>query len=275
MITTFLRRSVEHHVLPAIEKLPLVGNYAQTRGWPFVVAWAHRIAGMLLTLYALLHIYSLSFLTTPDIFDAKMRIYEIFPFSFLAWLLAIPVIFHALNGGRLIAYEIFGVRSDRLMLGWVAALTTIYVVLQALFMILGTQSVTPLFFWLTVLVISLCLVVLVATKIWQANGGITWKWQRICGAYLFVMIPAHLVFMHLQPSVGHDAGVVIARMQNIFIKLVDTTLVLSVLYHAGYGLISITRDYISSRLIQKILTFLIILVMAVFGWIGIKIIIIV
>jgi succinate dehydrogenase hydrophobic membrane anchor protein len=142
-------------------------------------------------------------------------------------------------------------------------------------MILGTQSVTPVFFWLTVLVISLCLVVLVATRIWQTNGGLTWKLQRISGAYLFVMIPAHLLFMHLQPSVGHEASVVIARMQNIFIKLVDITLVTAVLFHAGYGLISISKDYVSSQILQKLVTFTVIFVMAVFGWIGVKLIIVI
>lgn len=275
MITTFLRKSVERHVLPVIENIPVVGSYAQTRGWPFVIAWGHRIAGVILALYVLLHIYTLSFLATPDIYDAKMKIYGIFLFVLLEWLLAIPVIFHALNGGRLISYEIFGARSDRFMLEWVVGLTTIYVILQALFMILGTQSVTPVFFWLTVLVISICLVVLVATRIWQTNGGITWKLQRISGAYLFVMIPAHLLFMHLQPAVGHEAGVVIARMQNLFIKLVDITLVIAVLFHAGYGLISISKDYISSQIVQKSLTLFIILVMAVFGWVGVKLIIII
>ena len=262
----------ERNLLPVIENIPFVGAYAQTRGWPFVIAWAHRIAGVILALYVLLHIYTLSFLATPEIYDAKMKAYGILLFVLLEWLLAIPVIFHALNGGRLISYEIFGARSDRLMMGWVVGLTAIYVILQALFMILGTQSVTPVFFWLTVLVISLCLVVLVATRIWQTNGGITWKLQRISGAYLFVMIPAHLLFMHLQPVVGHDAGVVIARMQNIFIKLVDISLVISVLYHAGYGLISISKDYISSQILQRLVTFTVIFVMAVFGWIGIKLI---
>ena len=262
-------------MLPTIEKIPFVGEYAQTRGWPFVIAWAHRIAGVILALYVLLHIYTLSFLATPDVYDAKMKVYGIFLFVLLEWLLAIPVIFHALNGGRLISYEIFGARSDRFMMGWVIGLTLIYTLLQAVLMIIGTQSVTPLFYWLSVSTFSLCLVVLASTKIWQTNAGTPWKLQRISGAYLFLMIPAHLVFMHLDPAAGHEAGAVIARMQSLFIKLVDITLVIAVLFHAGYGLISISKDYISSQIIQKFLTLFIILVMAVFGWIGIKLVIII
>jgi succinate dehydrogenase hydrophobic anchor subunit len=264
----------ERHVLPTIEKIPLVGNYAQTRGWPYVIAWGHRIAGVLLALYVLFHIYTLSYLATPDIYDTKMKVYGIFLFSFLEWLLAIPVIFHALNGGRLISYEIFGARSDRLMLTWVFSLAAIYILLQAVFMIMGTQSVTPVLFWLTAFILSLCLVILVATKIWRIRGALTWKLQRISGAYLFIMIPAHLLFMHLNPAVGHEAGVVIARMQNIFVKFVDITLAIAVLFHAGYGLISISKDYITSRFLQKFVSFSIIFLMAVFGWVGVKLVII-
>jgi succinate dehydrogenase / fumarate reductase cytochrome b subunit len=275
MSTSYLKKQFEHFFQPGLEKIPAISFYARTRGWPFVIAWGHRIAGVLLTLYVLLHIYTLSFLVTPGSYDAEMKVYGFFLFSFLEWLLALPVIFHALNGGRLISFELFGTRSDRLILMWVFGLTVIYVLLQAVLMILGTQSVTPVFFWLTVSILSLCLVVLVTTKIWQTKGSVSWKLQRISGAYLFIMIPAHLLFMHLQPAVGHEASVVIARMQHIFIKLVDITLVIAVLFHAGYGLVSIGKDYITSRILQKFLTFLVILVISVFGWIGVKIILIV
>ena len=161
------------------------------------------------------------------------------------------------------------------MLTWVFSLAVIYILLQAVFMIMSTQSVTPVFFWLTVFILSLCLVVLIATKIWQLQGALTWKLQRMSGAYLFIMIPAHLIFMHLNPAVGHEAGVVIARIQNILIKLIDITLVAAVLFHAGYGLISIGKDYMTSRILTNFITFFIIFVMAVFGWIGTKIILIV
>ena len=150
------QKPLNRYVLPAIENLPLIGGYAKTRGWLFVIAWAHRVAGVLLALYVLLHIYTLSYLASPDIYDAKMKVYGFFLFSFLEWLLALPVIFHALNGGRLISYEIFGARSDRLILMWVFGLAVIYVLLLALLMILGTQSVTPIFFWLMASILSLC-----------------------------------------------------------------------------------------------------------------------
>ena len=135
---------------------------------------------------------------------------------------------------------------------------------------MGNQSVSLILFWLTIVIISSCLVVPVTSKIWKIEGAISWKLQRISGAYLIIMIPAHLLFMHLQPGVGHEAYVVITRMQNIFIKFVDLTLVFAVLFHAGFGLISISKDYITSGILQSGFSFLVIFVLAVFGWIGIR-----
>jgi succinate dehydrogenase hydrophobic anchor subunit len=119
---------------------------------------------------------------------------------------------------------------------------------------MGNQSVSLILFWLTIVILSFCLVVAVTSKIWNIDSVISWKLQRISGAYLLIMIPAHLLFMHLQP----------------FMKFVDLTLVIAVLYHAGYGLISISKDYITSRILQSGFSFLVIFVLAVFGWIGIR-----
>ena len=275
MNTSYFKNPFERFVLPALENIPLVGIYAKTRGWTFVIAWMHRIAGVLVALYAMVHIYTLSLLAAPNEYNAKMKIFGFFIFALLEWLLAIPVIFHALNGGRLILYEIFGSRNNGAMVRWVFGLSIIYVLLYALLMIMGNQFVSPVFFWLIIFIFSLCLVVLVTSKIWSSAGAAAWKLQRISGVFLLIMIPAHLLFMHLQPSAGHEASVVINRLQSIFIKLVDITLVVAVLFHAGYGLISISKDYITSRILQTGLSLLIVFSLVVFGWIGVKIAIIV
>jgi succinate dehydrogenase / fumarate reductase cytochrome b subunit len=270
MITQFSKTSLVKLILSGLDNVPIVSFYAQTRGWPFVIAWIHRISGMLMLLYIGIHIYTLSFLATPDAYDAKMKLFGYFPFSFLEWLLAVPVIFHTLNGGRLILYEIFGIRNDESMIRWVLGLSATYFLLLGLLMVMGNQTVSPIFFWLIIFIVGILPGYLVTSKIWNIAGSFAWKLQRITGAYLFVMIPAHLLFMHLQPAVGHEAGIVIARMQNGFIKFIDLTLVIGVLYHAGYGLTAIIRDYLRSRLLQTGLVFLVFLIMAVLGWIGIK-----
>ncbi|UCE51659.1 MAG: hypothetical protein JSV31_20685 [Desulfobacterales bacterium] len=269
-----MNKPFERFLLSGLQRMPAVGFYARTRGWSFVIAWMHRISGIILIFYVLIHIYTLSFLITPEVFDAKMKMFGFFLFIFLEWLLAAPVIFHALNGGRLILYEIFGTRNEGTLLQWMFSLSVVYVLLQALMMIMGNQTVSPILFWLVVFIFSACVLILVASRIWRIEGDLVWKLQRITGAFLLIMIPAHLMFMHLQPAIGHQANVVIARMQNIFIKFVDLILVISVLLHAGYGLISISKDYFKYRFVQNGLSLLIVLIMVVFGWIGIKIIII-
>jgi hypothetical protein len=53
---------------------------ARNRGWPYVVAWAHRFAGVLLIVYAGAHILTLSALHQPERFTAHMRFFGFFPF---------------------------------------------------------------------------------------------------------------------------------------------------------------------------------------------------
>ena len=87
------------------------------------------------------------------------------------------------------------------------------------------------------------------------------------------MIPAHFLFMHLNPAVAKDSAVVIARMQNFLIKFVDFVMVLAVVYHGGYGLFSVGRDYIAPRRLQILMTGLVGVVIILSAWIGLKLII--
>jgi succinate dehydrogenase hydrophobic membrane anchor protein len=125
--------------------------------------------------------------------------------------------------------------------------------------------------------VALCIGVVYAvfSRIWATENLLSWKLQRITGAFLLVVIPAHLLFMHLNAAIGHEASIVIARMQNSFIKIVDTSIAASALYHGGYGILSIAKDYIQSKNLQNILAGLIVLVMVLSGWFGIKLIFIV
>ena len=79
--------------------------------------------------------------------------------------------------------------------------------------------------------------------------------------------------MHLNPAVGKDSAVIIARIQNFFVKIVDVAMVLAVIYHGGYGLFSVGKDYIASRPLQILMTVLVAAVMVLFAWIGIELII--
>ena len=256
-----------------LERIPYVAFYAKTRGWAFILSWIHRITGLLLLLYVWFHLITLSALSIPGDFDAKMALFSAPLIVFFEWLLAIPVIFHAVNGGRLMLFEIYGYRDDTAMIRWLFMVSAAYVSLLAVLMLLGNQSVSPIFFWLTVLIIAVICGYAFVARIWRLGHSQFWKFQRASGAFLLVMIPAHFLFMHLNPAVGKDSAVIIARIQNAFIKIVDLALVLAVAYHGGYGLFSVGKDYLVSRRLQVLMTALIVVVMVLSAWIGLKIII--
>ena len=264
--------TAEQRLLSSLARLPIVGVYAKIRGWPFVLSWAHRITGILLLLYVCFHLFMLSALKTPAEFDAKMRFLSFFPFVLLEWLLAIPVIFHALNGGRLILYEIFRSRNDARMIRWVLGLSITYVLFLGLMMCMENENSSPMLFWLAVMIFSISLVYPAAARIWLSKNTRPWRLHRTAGVYLLVMIPAHLLFMHVDPVNGHNAATIIGRMNNLYIKFVDLTLVLAVLYHAGYGVVSLVKDYVDRRAAINAITLLVCIIMAFFAWIGISLI---
>jgi len=261
---------MERNILKKLAQLPLIGFYAKTRGWHYVLAWIHRVAGILLVVYAWFHIYTLTALETPAVFTEKMKFFQGMFFVFLEWTLAVPVIFHALNGGRLILYEVFYSFADAAVIRGVLIFSIVYTGLLGLMMIMGDQAVSPFFFWLCLLVFSVCLAYIIALKAWPAKISVGWKLQRITGGFLLPMIPAHLLFMHLQPDMGHDAGLIIARMQPVFIKIVNLSLLAAGLYHGGYGLLSIIKDYLPARFLHFCGAVLILFIMGFFFLAGAK-----
>lgn len=255
-----------------LNKIPYVSFYADTRGWAFILSWSHRIAGLLLLVYVWFHLITLSALSSPGNFDAKMALFSMPLIVFFEWLLAIPVIFHAVNGGRLILFEIYGYRDDAAMIRWLFVVSAAYLCLSAVFMLLGNQSASPIFFWLTVFITAVIGGYAFLARIRRLGHSPFWKFQRASGAFLLVMIPAHFLFMHLNPAAGKDSAVIIARMQSFFIKIVDLAMVLAVVYHGGYGLFSVGKDLIASRGLQILMTVLVVVVTVLSFWIGLKVI---
>lgn len=263
-------KGVTSRVQPVIK---FFRTQAETRGWPYLAAWAHRISGGLLVLYVWFHIFTLSALSDPVRFNTKMKVFGFVLFVFLEWLLALPVIYHALNGGRLILYEVFENRRDDIVLRWVIALGALYTLLLAFFMVIGNQAISAPLFWVYTTAASGCVAYITITKLRLSGASLFWKLQRMSGAFLFLMVPAHMLFMHLNPAMGHDAQFIVARMDNLFIKLVDVTLVVCVLYHGAYGLYAIGQDYIVSSRTKIGLSVLLGCVSLVFAWMGLKLIV--
>jgi succinate dehydrogenase cytochrome b556 subunit len=257
-------------VVPLLNKVPFLADYARSHGWHYAISWCHRISGVGLVVYLLVHLYTLSQLQTPGAYDAKMQLMTIPIVVFLAWLSCVPVVFHALNGGRLILYESFGSRDDETMVRWTFGLTALYTAVFGLLILMGNQSVSPFFFWILFMLAALLAAYGVGVRFRRSGHTLYWKLQRITGAFLLVAIPAHLMFSHLNPGVAHEAQAVILRMQSVFIKAVDILLAVSALYHAGYGLFSIGADYIRSRSLRRLYTAAVVLVFAVFLFIALR-----
>jgi succinate dehydrogenase / fumarate reductase, membrane anchor subunit len=256
-----------------LDRVPPLARYTRNQGLPFIISWAHRLSGVLLVIFVWFHIYTLSFLTSVGAYAEKMKLYDLPVLTFIEWALALPVIFHALNGGRLILYESFRFRGDEVLLKWVAGLSILYAGILGVLMRMGNQEVSAAFFWLMAAAGALSAAYGLYARIWRTAHRWTWKFQRISGAFLLVMVPAHFLFMHLSPQVAKDAGQVVLRMQNLWIKLVDVALLASALYHGSYGLISILNDYAGSKEVRVVGMAAIIIAMMVAAWAGIKLIV--
>lgn len=244
----------------------------RAKGAAYPMAWAHRLSGVLLVLYVLIHIDTLASLSNPEEFSRKSQMFSGALPMLLEWLLALPVIFHALNGGRLCLYEMYSSRWDDGLLRWVIYLSLGYMALLGYFMLLGNQQVTAHFFWLGALIAGSGFCAALIARIRSIRASFWWKLQRVSGGLLFVLVPAHMLFMHLNPEVGREALVIAERMGQPLIKVVDILLLSGVLYHGGFGLLTIGGDYISSRRIRLLSSAAAILVLAIFWLQGIVLI---
>ncbi|MBW1887660.1 MAG: hypothetical protein JRI52_04825 [Deltaproteobacteria bacterium] len=262
----------EASIISKLEHLPFISFYAKTRGWYFLISWCHRITGILLVIFVWLHIYSLDSISALGTYHEKTQTARTFIIALLGWVLSIPVIFHALNGGRLILYESFGKRNDESMIRWVFVLSVLYVALLGLLMLMGNQSVSPFLYWLMMFVTALIVAYGVAAKIWNTEHSVFWKFQRTSGAFLLVMVPAYILFIHLSPLSGKVTQMVMGGAQILFIRVVHLVMLVGALYHGGYGVWSVVSDYLSSRILKAGLTILVTLVTLIFTLFGIKLI---
>jgi succinate dehydrogenase hydrophobic membrane anchor protein len=264
---------VESYIISLMGKFPVLSYYANTRGWSFLITWGHRLAGLTLAGYMLAHIYTLSLLFSPAGFDADMKFLHNFVFSFLEWCVAIPLIFHSLNGGRLILYELFHVRAEEIVIRFMIVLGLIYIFIVGFFFIEEAQQISATLFWSITVAISLITLFIVLFKVWPTGNSILWKLQRITGAFMFPMLIGHMLFMHMTYLTGHESKTILIRMQSPFIKGIDFVFIVFLLFHAGYGIFSIFADYIKPGPLLKSLAFLIIIVMAISAFFGIRIVV--
>jgi succinate dehydrogenase cytochrome b556 subunit len=220
---------------------------SRARGWRYLLSWGHRISGIILVVFLLLHIWTLSSLKDPDSYNAKMRLFSSFPLVIMEWLLAIPVIFHALNGGRLLLYEGFGVKDDKALVRWGMASGAGYVLLLGWAMVRGDQWVSTSLFWMGATLLGLASTGLMVRPFWMSYQPLGWRLQRISAGFLLVVVPAHMFFMHLNVAVGHDASRVMERLASPLMKGLDLAILGCVVFHGTYGVFSILSDYLGTR----------------------------
>jgi len=265
-------RGIGTSFMPILERLPVLSWYAKTRGWHYIISWLHRFTGIGLIIILMVDMYVLSSLQTPDVDHVMMKVIVSPIFLFLAWASSLVVGFHALNGGRLILYELFGRRDDADMIRWIFGLSAAYVAMVGLMMVTKNQRASAFFFWLMAFFSGAIVAYVVASRLWKTRHSVLWKLQRISGAFLFITVPAYLLFLYLNPGEADGAQGAIGRMQNVFTHLVTLTLATLALYHAGYGLFSIAADYTPSGITRAGMTVLIVLAMAVLAVLAFRLI---
>jgi len=234
-----------------------VNKYFTKKGPFFLVACIHRATGI-----GLVFILALQFVVQ---FEAPYH--GIAVVSFLAWMASIPLIFHALNGARLILYESYGRRDDEQMLIWVLALSCLYLLVLTIIALSRDQAVSPFFFWLTALSLSLIAACAIRVRLQGLGHSLPWVLQRVTAALLLVLAPSLTIYIHLHPLEGAQRG-----FQLAFLRGVHILLLLSTLYHAGYGLWSIAADYLGSGIWRAISALAVFLGMLALGSVGMRLI---
>jgi succinate dehydrogenase/fumarate reductase cytochrome b subunit len=248
--------------VPLFERLPVLSCYAKTRGWYYVTSWLHRFTGIGLFIALMVSTVAFPSWRTPNVFNTDARIPSQPFFVFLAWATSLVVSFHALNGGRLILYELFGRRNDASMMRWVFGLSAAYASTVALLILMESRRVPAFFFWGVAFFLGAVAAGVVRSRLCRKRHSVLWKLQRITGAFLFVTAPAYVLFLCLNPHAADGTNGAILRMQDVFTQLTLLTMTTSALYHAGYGLFSIAADYASPGITRTGMTALIVILVA-------------
>ena len=249
--------------VPILERLPVLSRYAKNRGWHYVTSWLHRFTGIGLFIALMVCMVVFPSWRTPYVFNPDARIPAQPILVFLTWATSLVVSFHALNGGRLILYELFGRRNDASMMRWVFGLSAAYAATVGLMMLMESRRVSAFSFWLATFSFGAIAACFVGSRLCKKRHSVLWKLQRISAAFLFITVPAYLLFLSLNPHAAVGTEGAILGMQDVFTRLTLLTMATSALYHAGYGLFSIAADYVSPGVTRVGMTALIVILVAV------------
>lgn len=96
-------------------------------------AWmAHRLSGVALVGYLVVHIWGLKSLTDPDAFNALIADYHAWYFKVGEILLLAAVVYHAMNGLRIVLIDFLGWSPNQKRLFWtLGAVAAVLIVVGA------------------------------------------------------------------------------------------------------------------------------------------------
>ncbi len=110
------------------------------RGGEGMLAWAfHRISGVAIWLFVVLHVIDIFLVgAAPDAYDTLLFIYATPPGIIMEWLLGAAVLYHALNGLRIVLVDFWskGPRYQKQML-WTVVGLWVVLMLGAIYPVLG------------------------------------------------------------------------------------------------------------------------------------------
>ncbi|MEM1125470.1 MAG: succinate dehydrogenase, cytochrome b556 subunit [Bacteroidota bacterium] len=126
--------AVDTHEAPVLDEVKPIRRYRIRSG---MFAWmAHRLSGVAVVLYLVIHVWGLKALTDRDAFNELIAGYHapIFKLGEVALLAA--VVYHSLNGLRIVLIDFMGWSPKQARMFW-----TLFVVALALIVVGGYPSI--------------------------------------------------------------------------------------------------------------------------------------
>ncbi len=114
------------------------------RKFPGMVAWIfHRLSGIGLVAYLALHINGLKALYDPLQFDIAMSIYRSPLFKLAEVALLVIVVYHSINGLRIVLIDVLGWTTEQKRLYTVTIIVSLILIVLAGYPIFAPYFITP------------------------------------------------------------------------------------------------------------------------------------
>lgn len=115
---------------PANESGDEEGRFQRYRVRTGMFAWAmHRLTGIGLVVYLIIHVWGLKSLSNPETFNALIAKYHSPIFKIGEFLLLVGVAYHAMNGLRIVLIDFLGWSPRQKKLFWTLGAVTVVVIL--------------------------------------------------------------------------------------------------------------------------------------------------